>query len=101
MEAVGFDVHDVEGWRDHYALTCKLWSQRLWERRDEAIALVGEEKYRMWLLYLTGVSFSLGDGSARLYQIVATKHAARGPSGMPPTREHLYAPRDESHTAEG
>ena len=100
MEAVGFDVHDVEGWRDHYALTCKLWSQRLWERRDEAIALVGEEKYRMWLLYLIGVSFSLGDGSARIYQIVATKHASRGASGMPPTREHLYAPRDNSNTAE-
>jgi cyclopropane-fatty-acyl-phospholipid synthase len=95
MEAVGFDVHDVEGWRDHYALTCRLWSRRLWERREDAVRLVGEEKYRMWLLYLAGVSFSLADGSARLYQIVASKHGSRGVSGMPPTREHLYAPRPE------
>jgi cyclopropane-fatty-acyl-phospholipid synthase len=95
MESVGFDVHDVEGWRDHYALTCQIWSQRLWERREDAIRLVGEEKYRMWLLYLAGVSFSLADGSARLYQIVASKHGSRGLSGMPPTREHLYAPREQ------
>lgn len=96
MESAGFDVHDVEGWRDHYAQTCRIWSQRLWERKADAIRLVGAEKFRMWLLYLTGVSFSLGDGSARIYQIVASKHASRGVSGMPPTREHLYAPRPQS-----
>ena len=45
MEANRFEVHDVEGWRDHYALTCKLWSQQLYERRDEAVRQVGEEKY--------------------------------------------------------
>src|SRR5690606_8209392 len=56
MEASGFEVHDVEGWRDHYAMTCKHWSQRLEARREEAIKLVGEERYRLWLLYLTGVS---------------------------------------------
>jgi len=90
MEAQKFEVHDVEGWRDHYALTCKLWSQRLESNREEAIQHVGEERYRMWLLYLAGVSFALGDGSARIYQTVATKHKSKGHSGMPPTREHLY-----------
>jgi len=29
MESHGFRVQDVEGWRDHYALTCRLWCQRL------------------------------------------------------------------------
>lgn len=90
MEAAGFEVHDVEGWRDHYALTCKLWCQRLSERKEEAIKFVGLERYRMWLLYLAGVSFALGDGSACIFQTVATKHASKGHSGMPPTREHLY-----------
>ncbi len=56
LEASGFEVHDVEGWRDHYALTCKHWSQRLEANREAAIEQVGEETYRMWLLYLAGVS---------------------------------------------
>ncbi|MFK7818609.1 MAG: class I SAM-dependent methyltransferase [Planctomycetaceae bacterium] len=93
MEAVGFDVHDVEGWRDHYALTCRRWCQRLEQNRDEAIRQIGAERYRMWVLYLAGVTFALGDGSARIYQTVATRHKSKGISGMPPTREHLYSSR--------
>jgi len=93
MESVGFDVHDVEGWRDHYALTCRKWCQRLEQNKNAAIKLIGEERYRMWVLYLAGVTFALGDGSARIYQTVATRHKAKGISGMPPTREHLYERR--------
>jgi len=89
-EASGFDVHDVEGWRDHYSLTCRHWCQRLEANRDEAIRQVGPERYRLWVLYLAGCVFALGDGGARIYQTVATKHKSRGLSGMPCTREHLY-----------
>ena len=92
MESKGFDVHDVEGWRDHYSLTCRHWCQRLEANRDEAIRQVGEEKFRMWTLYLAGCVFALGDGGARIYQTLATKHKAKGLSGMPCTREHLYRP---------
>jgi cyclopropane-fatty-acyl-phospholipid synthase len=92
MESKGFEVHDVEGWRDHYSETCRHWCRRLEANREEAIRLVGEEKYRMWTLYLAGCAFALGDGGARIYQIVATRHKARGLSGMPSTREHLYRP---------
>ena len=93
MEGQGFDVHDVEGWRDHYSLTCRHWSQRLQANRDEAIRQVGEEKYRLWNLYLAACVFVLGDGSARIYQTVATRHIVKGRSGMPCTREHLYRPQ--------
>ncbi|MCA9058429.1 MAG: class I SAM-dependent methyltransferase [Planctomycetaceae bacterium] len=91
MESSGFEVHDVEGWRDHYALTCRLWCQRLEQNRTEAIRQVGEERYRLWLLYLTGCSLAFNDGGARLYQALATRHASKGASRMPCTREHLYA----------
>lgn len=89
-EAAGFDVHDVEGWRDHYSMTCRHWVRRLEENREAAIREVGPERFRMWTLYLTGCVFALGDGGARIYQTVATKHDTRGLSGMPCTREHLY-----------
>ena len=58
MEAARFEVHDVEGWREHYALTLKHWSQRLAARESEAIRLVGPECFRMWMAYLVGTSFS-------------------------------------------
>ncbi|AMV20351.1 class I SAM-dependent methyltransferase [Planctomyces sp. SH-PL14] len=96
MEAAGFEVHDVEGWRDHYAMTCKHWAQRLEARKDEAIQFIGEERYRIWLLYLAGVGLALGDGSACIFQTVGTKHISRGHSTMPPTREHLYRPKGDA-----
>ncbi len=93
MEAGGFEIADVEGWRWHYGLTSRYWCERLSARQDEAIALVGRERYRMWVAYLAAVSFNFADGPLRLYQIVATKHGAKGSSGMPPTRRHLYDKR--------
>jgi cyclopropane-fatty-acyl-phospholipid synthase len=52
MEGHRFEVHDVEGWRPHYARTCELWCKRLTANSDEAILLMGEEKYRLWVAYL-------------------------------------------------
>jgi cyclopropane-fatty-acyl-phospholipid synthase len=91
LESAGFEVHDVEGWRRHYARTTKLWCKRLSAHEERAIEIVGRERYRLWTIYLAGVSMSFHDGSMRLYQTVATKHRAKGFSDMPPTREHLYA----------
>ncbi len=90
MEACGFEVHDVEAWREHYALTARHWCERLTAHGDEAIRHVGRERYRLWLAYLTGVSLGFHDGHLRIYQVVASKHRKRGLSGMPATRDDLY-----------
>lgn len=89
MERAGFEVHDVEAWRMHYARTCQLWCERLAARKDEAIGYVGEEKYRIWIAYLAGVSLGFSRGSLRLYQTLASKSAKRPPP-LPPTRADLY-----------
>ena len=91
MEAQGFEIHDVECWREHYARTCKLWHRRLVANKERAIELVGPERYRLWIAYLAGVAFPFEDGSLRIYQTLASKHRAKGPSGLPPTRADLYA----------
>lgn len=90
MEICGFEVHDVEGWREHYARTTELWCRRLESARDQAVALVGEERFRLWIAYLAGVSCAFMDGSLGIFQVVATRHDRKGPSTMPPTRAHLY-----------
>ncbi len=90
METQRFEVHDVECWREHYALTCRHWHRRLITNKEAAIAEVGREKYRMWIAYLAGVSIAFADGSLRIYQTLASKHRGKGPSGLPPTRADLY-----------
>ncbi len=90
MEQHGFEVHDVEAWREHYALTTRLWCERLTARRSEAVALVGEETYRIWVAYLGGCSLAFSRGSARIYQTLASR-GAKGASPLPQTRADLYA----------
>jgi len=89
MEQAGFEVHDVEAWRRHYALTTRHWCERLTARRKEAVALVGEETYRIWVAYLAGCSLAFTRGTARIYQTLASK-SAKGEAPLPPTRADLY-----------
>ncbi len=93
LETNGFEVHDVEAWREHYALTTRHWYRRLMSRKEEAINLVGIEKFRMWAIYLAGVSVGFSDGSMHICQVVATMHSAKGASGLPLTRADLYTTR--------
>lgn len=89
MERAGFEVHDVEGWRMHYARTCQIWCERLTANKDDALKYVSEEKYRIWVAYLAGVSLAFSRGTLRLFQTLASK-SAKGPAPLPPTRADLY-----------
>jgi cyclopropane-fatty-acyl-phospholipid synthase len=89
LERHGFEVHDVEAWREHYQRTTRLWWERLDARRAEAEAEVGPEKTRMWLLYLAGCSLAFERATVGVNQTLASKRT-RGPSGLPPTRADLY-----------
>ncbi len=89
LQRHGFEVHDVEGWREHYALTCRLWHDRLLSHYDEAVRAVGSVQTRLWLAYLAGCSLAFARNTVGIYQTVASKRV-RGPSGLPATRADLY-----------
>jgi cyclopropane-fatty-acyl-phospholipid synthase len=89
MERAGFEIQDVEAWRLHYARTCKLWCERLTANREEALKHVSEEKYRIWVAYLAGVSLAFSRGTLRIFQTLVSKNAKRPPA-IPPTRADLY-----------
>ena len=89
MEQHGFEVHDVEAWRPHYAMTTKAWCERLTARREEAVALVGEETYRIWVAYLAGCSLAFMRGTAKIYQTLASR-SGKGLAPVPLTRADLY-----------
>lgn len=90
METAGFEIHDVEGWREHYALTTRHWCERLTARREEAERIAGSQTYRIWTAYLAGSSLAFMRGSARIYQTLAGR-TAKGRSPLPPTRADLYS----------
>ena len=73
----------------HYARTCRLWLERLMARKDDAIRLVGEEKYRIYIAYLAGCALAFERGTARLFQTLVSK-SAKKPPPLPPTRADLY-----------
>jgi cyclopropane-fatty-acyl-phospholipid synthase len=89
LQRHGFEVHDMEAWREHYALTCRLWHDRLMARHDEAVREVGSVRTRLWLAYLAGCSLAFERNTVGIYQTLASKRV-RGPSVLPPTRADLY-----------
>jgi cyclopropane-fatty-acyl-phospholipid synthase len=89
LERYGFEVHDVEAWREHYARTTRLWHDRLSANRAAAEREVGVVKTRLWIAYLAGCSIGFTRNSVGIFQTLASKRI-RGPSGLPPSREQLY-----------
>src|SRR5262245_29693903 len=91
MEQQRLEILDVENLRPHYMRTCFHWAERLRSNQDKAISLVGERKYRTWLLYLTSASVGFEQASIGLHQTLALR---RDPAAavVPTTREEIYAP---------
>ncbi len=89
LELAGFEIHDVEGWREHYQRTCRLWHNRLSARYDEASKEVGEATTRVWLAYLAASSIVFERNNCGIYQTLCSKRV-KGPVGLPLTREDLY-----------
>jgi cyclopropane-fatty-acyl-phospholipid synthase len=89
LERYGFEVHDVEAWREHYARTTRLWHDRLAAERLAAEREVGAVKTRLWLAYLAGSSSFFANNEVGIFQTLASKRA-KGASGLPPTRADLY-----------
>lgn len=86
MEDAGFEVRDVEGLREHYALTLRAWVANLETGWDRAVELVGEPRARVWRLYMAGSALGFEDGGLGLHQVLGVVRAAGGASGMPRTR---------------
>ncbi|HEY8326888.1 MAG TPA: cyclopropane-fatty-acyl-phospholipid synthase family protein [Rhodanobacter sp.] len=89
MERAGFEIHDVEGLRPHYALTLRHWVQRLEANREAALREVDEPTYRVWRLYMAACALEFESGGTGIYQILASKRN-RGEWPVPLSRSDLY-----------
>ncbi|MDD5331007.1 MAG: class I SAM-dependent methyltransferase [Sulfuricella sp.] len=82
---------DVECLRPHYAKTLWHWVDRLEARHDEASRLVGEDRFRIWRIYMAGSAHAFERGWLSLFQVLAAKPLGNGAAAYPLTREHIYA----------
>jgi cyclopropane-fatty-acyl-phospholipid synthase len=93
MAAAGLEVVDAESLRQHYAKTLWHWTDRIEARADDARLEVGEERYRVWRIYMAGSAHAFDRGWLSLWQLLAGKPLPDGSLPHPLTREYIYAPR--------
>jgi len=86
MQDLDFECRDVESLREHYARTLRCWVANLEERWDEAVALVGPARARVWRLYMAGSALGFEGHRLNIHQVVAVRPTPDGTSGMPRTR---------------
>lgn len=73
LERSGFVTTHVESFAHDYAETLRHWAQRLDEHRDEAVLLAGEERVRVWRLYLRAARNGFETGFTSIYQALVQK----------------------------
>jgi cyclopropane-fatty-acyl-phospholipid synthase len=90
LASEGLELIDAEALREHYAKTLWHWVARLEGNGDLARREVGEERYRIWRIYMAGSAHAFDRGWLSLWQLLAGKPHADGRLPHPLTREYMY-----------
>jgi cyclopropane-fatty-acyl-phospholipid synthase len=69
LERAGLETDHVEGFAEDYATTLTHWLERLESRLDDAVRLAGEERVRVWRLYLRAARNGFRIGFTSIYQV--------------------------------
>src|SRR5581483_963817 len=93
MQGQGFEVRDVESLREHYALTLRAWVRNLEANWDEAQALVGPRRARIWRLYMAACVRNFEAGRTAIHQVLGVRRSPVGASGIPLRREEWLTSR--------
>jgi cyclopropane-fatty-acyl-phospholipid synthase len=83
LERAGFATQHVEGFGADYAETLRHWAQRLDDSLDEATRLAGEERVRVWRLYLRAARNGFLSGFTGIYQVRAALPGGPAPAEAP------------------
>jgi cyclopropane-fatty-acyl-phospholipid synthase len=86
----GLELIDAEALREHYARTLWHWVDRLESNADAARREVGEERFRVWRIYLAGSAHAFDRGWLSIFQLLAGKPHADGSLPHPATRDYMY-----------
>jgi cyclopropane-fatty-acyl-phospholipid synthase len=83
MNRQGFEVRHEENLREHYARTLSGWCANLDEHWDEAVREVGDQRARVWRLYMAACVVGFERNNIQLHQVLGVKLGDRGESSMP------------------
>jgi cyclopropane-fatty-acyl-phospholipid synthase len=84
MEKAGLEPRDDESLREHYGITLRRWVANLEANHEACIAEAGEERTRVWRLYMSAAALSFDRGDISVHQVLAA--APGGPHGLPLAR---------------
>jgi cyclopropane-fatty-acyl-phospholipid synthase len=73
IERTDLESIHIEGFREDYAETLRHWARRLDENIDEARRLAGDERVRVWRLYLRAARNGFETGFTSVYQVLCRK----------------------------
>ena len=85
LERAGLRTRHVEEFGADYTETLRHWARRLDEKLVEATRLAGEERVRVWRLYLRAARNGFEMGFTSIYQVLCGK-AAEARSALPLAR---------------
>jgi cyclopropane-fatty-acyl-phospholipid synthase len=71
LERAGFATEHVEAFAADYVETLTRWLTRLEDRLDDAVRLAGEERVRVWRIYLRAARSGFRAGFTSVYQVRA------------------------------
>jgi cyclopropane-fatty-acyl-phospholipid synthase len=89
MQNSGLEVRDVESLREHYVRTLRAWVANLERHREDAEALVGAPRTRIWRLYMAAAAVAFERDRLSVHQVLAVRPDNDGSSRMPATRAWL------------
>jgi cyclopropane-fatty-acyl-phospholipid synthase len=89
MQRGGLEALDVESLRRHYARTLQLWASRYEACAEQVKALVNEQTYRIWRVYLAGCAYAFEQDDISLFQVLCRK-AKRSAQTLPWSRRYMY-----------
>lgn len=83
IQDTGFEVINQENFREHYALTLHRWNENLSAHWDQAVAMVGEPKARLWGLYMAGCAYNFEMNNIQIHQFLCIKPNREGTDTYP------------------
>lgn len=83
MHNSGFELRHSENLREHYAKTLKKWCENLNANWSEAVSEVGENRARIWNLYMQMCQIGFESNSIQIHQFLGVKNDKIGKNDLP------------------
>jgi cyclopropane-fatty-acyl-phospholipid synthase len=77
-EKTGFEVYDVEDFRQHYELTARHWLNNIENNRENIVKISGDVMYRVYRLSMALMAYGFHSNLINLYHFVLRNTEGRG-----------------------